>query len=177
MWPRNLNRRNLKKSLIENFIFCAVFFIKSNPLRIPVTVYATYMLIVNDNLKQLWETYIKWYHPFFVSVGAIHFKKVKHVPDIFSKSTACNDFSKLLQRDSNPQRLSLWTNTKLLTKLAKWLSCVVRTYLYDAMTVCFCQVTYPAAIYLLKINNRNMFKVNNKDTKVTPLASFWCLYC
>ena len=22
-----------------------------------------------------------------------------------------------------------------------------------------------------------MFKVNNKDTKTTPLASFWCLYC
>ena len=22
-----------------------------------------------------------------------------------------------------------------------------------------------------------MFKVNNKDTKTTPMASFWCLYC
>ena len=22
-----------------------------------------------------------------------------------------------------------------------------------------------------------MFKVNNKDTRVTPMASFWCLYC
>ena len=22
-----------------------------------------------------------------------------------------------------------------------------------------------------------MFKVNNKDTRVTPFASFWCLYC
>ena len=22
-----------------------------------------------------------------------------------------------------------------------------------------------------------MFKVNNKDTKTTPLVSFWCLYC
>ena len=22
-----------------------------------------------------------------------------------------------------------------------------------------------------------MFKVNNKDTRTTPLASFWCLYC
>ena len=42
----------------------------------------------------------------------------------------------------------------------------------------------PASIYLLKVNNRktrtkvwNMFKVNNKDTKTPPLASFWCLYC
>ena len=24
---------------------------------------------------------------------------------------------------------------------------------------------------------RNMFKVNNKDTRTTPLASFWCFYC
>ena len=23
----------------------------------------------------------------------------------------------------------------------------------------------------------NMFKVNNKDIKTTPMASFWCLYC
>ena len=23
----------------------------------------------------------------------------------------------------------------------------------------------------------NMFRVNNKDTRTTPLASFWCLYC
>ena len=23
----------------------------------------------------------------------------------------------------------------------------------------------------------NMFKVNNKDTRTTPLPSFWCLYC
>ena len=22
-----------------------------------------------------------------------------------------------------------------------------------------------------------MFKVNNKDTRTTPLVSFWCLYC
>ena len=22
-----------------------------------------------------------------------------------------------------------------------------------------------------------MFKVNNKDTRAKPLASFWCLYC
>ena len=22
-----------------------------------------------------------------------------------------------------------------------------------------------------------MFKVNNKDTKMTQMASFWCLYC
>ena len=39
----------------------------------------------------------------------------------------------------------------------------------------------PAGIYLLKGNNRNtkkgvnMFKVNNKDTRRSPLASFWCL--
>ena len=36
---------------------------------------------------------------------------------------------------------------------------------------------YPADIYLLKVNNgntrtkvRNMFKVNNKDTKTAPMA-------
>ena len=23
---------------------------------------------------------------------------------------------------------------------------------------------------------RNMFKVNNKDTRATPMRSFWCLY-
>ena len=22
-----------------------------------------------------------------------------------------------------------------------------------------------------------MFKINNKDTRTTPIASFWCLYC
>ena len=22
-----------------------------------------------------------------------------------------------------------------------------------------------------------MFQVNNKDTRATPVASFWCLYC
>ena len=41
----------------------------------------------------------------------------------------------------------------------------------------------PAGIYLLQVNNRNtrtrcdMFKVNNKDTRATPVASFWYLYC
>ena len=23
----------------------------------------------------------------------------------------------------------------------------------------------------------NMFKINNKDTRMTPISSFWCLYC
>ena len=33
-----------------------------------------------------------------------------------------------------------------------------------------------AGIYLLKVNKRwNMFKVNNKDTKTTLMALFWCL--
>ena len=38
---------------------------------------------------------------------------------------------------------------------------------------------FPAGIYLLKVNNRNtrtkvwnMFKINNKDSKTTPMASF-----
>ena len=37
-------------------------------------------------------------------------------------------------------------------------------------------MNYPAGIYLLKVNNRNtrtkcdMFKVNNKDTQMTPMA-------
>ena len=38
-------------------------------------------------------------------------------------------------------------------------------------------------IYLVKVTNRNtrikvwnMFKVNNKNTKTTPMASFWCFY-
>ena len=42
---------------------------------------------------------------------------------------------------------------------------------------------YPASIYLLKVDNRstrtkvwNMFKVNNKDSKMMPLTSIWCLY-
>ena len=42
----------------------------------------------------------------------------------------------------------------------------------------------PAGIYLLKDNNINtrtkvwnMFKVNNKATKMTTMASFWWLYC
>ena len=33
-------------------------------------------------------------------------------------------------------------------------------------------ITFPAGIYLLKVNNRNirnMFKVNNKDTRTLPL--------
>ena len=43
-----------------------------------------------------------------------------------------------------------WTQSKLvckrklnhLTKLVKWLSCVVSTYLYFALILCFCHVTY-----------------------------------
>ena len=36
---------------------------------------------------------------------------------------------------------------------------------------------FPVGIYLLKVNKvRNMFKVNNKDARTTPLASLWCLY-
>ena len=40
---------------------------------------------------------------------------------------------------------------------------------------------YPVGICLLKINKRNtkmwnMFKVNDKDTRTTPMPSFWCLY-
>ena len=37
-------------------------------------------------------------------------------------------------------------------------------------------MNYPSGIYLLKVNNRNtrtkcdMFKVNNKDTQMTPMA-------
>ena len=44
-------------------------------------------------------------------------------------------------------------------------------------------ISSPDGIYLLKVNNKkqnkasNMFKVNNKDTRMTPLASFWGLYC
>ena len=45
-------------------------------------------------------------------------------------------------------------------------------------------IIYPAGIYLLKVNNRNtrtkvrnMFKVNNKATKTTPMASFRWFYC
>ena len=42
---------------------------------------------------------------------------------------------------------------------------------------------FPANIYLFKVNNRssrknvwNMYKVSNKDTKVTPVTSFWYFY-
>ena len=48
----------------------------------------------------------------------------------------------------------------------------------------FKSVFNPAGNYIFKVNNRNtrtkvwnMFKVNNKDTKKTPLASFCFLYC
>ena len=43
--------------------------------------------------------------------------------------------------------------------------------------------SYPVGIYLRKVNTNtktrceNMFKVNNKDTRTTLLASFYCLYC
>ena len=30
---------------------------------------------------------------------------------------------------------------------------------------------------LLFVVRKNMFKVNNKDTRTTLMASFWCLYC
>ena len=47
------------------------------------------------------------------------------------------------------------------------------------------QAVLPAGIYLLKVSNRNtretrekrVFKVKTKDTRTTPTASFWCLYC
>ena len=42
---------------------------------------------------------------------------------------------------------------------------------------------FPANIYLFKVNNRisrknvwNTYKVSNKDTKVTPVTSFWYFY-
>ena len=41
-----------------------------------------------------------------------------------------------------------------------------------------------ASNYMFKVNNRdigkrcgNISKVNNKDTRTTPMASFLCLYC
>ena len=37
--------------------------------------------------------------------------------------------------------------------------------------------SYPSGNYMLQVNNRNKFKVNSKDTRRTPLASFRCLYC
>ena len=47
---------------------------------------------------------------------------------------------------------------------------------------CLCLHQFPAGIYLIKVNNRNtrakvynMFKVGNKATKMTPMASFWWL--
>ena len=42
--------------------------------------------------------------------------------------------------------------------------------------------TYPANIYLFKVNNRNtkkvwnIFKVNNKDTRTTSMTSFWYIF-
>ena len=45
------------------------------------------------------------------------------------------------------------------------------------------KVTDPAGNYIFKITIEtleqgvNMFKVNNKDTKTTLFASFWCLSC
>ena len=44
----------------------------------------------------------------------------------------------------------------------------------------------PANIYLFKVTNRNpktykkvwnMFKVNNKNTRMTSVTLFWCFYC
>ena len=55
------------------------------------------------------------------------------------------------------------------------------TTIFVSVPVIF-RITIPAGIYLLKVYNRNtklkvrnMFKVNNKNTKTRPIASFWCL--
>ena len=44
-------------------------------------------------------------------------------------------------------------------------------------------ISYPVGIYMFKVKNRNTrirwevkFKVNNKDNRMMPVASFWCLY-
>ena len=39
------------------------------------------------------------------------------------------------------------------------------------------QNTKQAGTYLLKVTCSNMFRFNSKDTRTTPLVSFWCLYC
>ena len=44
-------------------------------------------------------------------------------------------------------------------------------------------LAHPANIYLLKINDRNiresyeMFKINYKNVRKTPIRSLWCFYC
>ena len=45
-------------------------------------------------------------------------------------------------------------------------------------------INFPVDVYLLKVSNRNTrtscekrSKVNNNDTRTTPMASFVCLYC
>ena len=37
--------------------------------------------------------------------------------------------------------------------------------------------TYPKLTIEILEQGDNMLKVNNKDTRTMPLASFWCLYC
>ena len=39
------------------------------------------------------------------------------------------------------------------------------------------RLSYAARNYMFKVSNRNTFKVSNKDTRTTPMASFWYLYC
>ena len=54
----------------------------------------------------------------------------------------------------------------------------------SAMTICINNaiIHLPHGIYMLNVNNGNiraryesMLKVNNKDTRMTPMMSFWCL--
>ena len=41
-------------------------------------------------------------------------------------------------------------------------------YFLDIPTDHFKKMNHPAANYVFKVNSRNMFKVNNKDTRTTP---------
>ena len=52
---------------------------------------------------------------------------------------------------------------------------------YRVLNMSLATTELPAGNYMFKVNSKNgvkyIFKVYNKDTRTTPLASFCCLYC
>ena len=80
-------------------------------------------------------------------------------------------FSFSLQQDSNPQPLARKRTLNDLAKLAKWLICVLSTYLYSPLTVCFYHLTYVFRVNLhsSSLNVKEILIRNRRNTRCSYL--------
>ena len=79
----------------------------------------------------------------------------------------------LLGQNSSHYPVNTKTRTKLTTKnnirIIRCVRKLTRNYLFHFVGHVSDQILYPAG--------NHTFKVNNNDTRTTPLTSLWCLYC